>query len=163
MARTDPLRRHVLYLLDGGGAHLPIQQAVRGLPAKLRGVRPYGLPFTAWRLLEHLRIAQWDILEYCRNPRHRSPEFPRGYWPTADSPGSTQAWRRSLQAFERDLKAIKALVVDPGNDLLAPIPHGIDGHTLLREALLVADHNAYHMGQLILLRRMLGAWPESAA
>jgi hypothetical protein len=111
----------------------------------------------AKRRLEHLRIAQWDILEFSRNPKHVSPKFPEGLWPQGDGPPNSQAWDRSVAAFRADLRAMQELVRDPSTDLFAPLPHG-DGQTVLREALLVADHNAYHLGQLVLLRRGLGAW-----
>jgi hypothetical protein len=153
------LRDHVLYLLRGGGAHLSFDKAVAGLPAKLRGVKPPGVPHTPWRLVEHMRLTQWDILEFSRNPRHVSPEFPEGYWPKGDAPPNSAAWSASLKAFRDDLKAMEELVADPSTDLFAPIPHG-EGQTILREALLVADHNAYHLGQLVVVRRLLGAWPE---
>ena len=153
----DSLRKHLLELLRGGGAHLRFDAAIANLPAKLRGVKPTGLDFTAWRLLEHMRIAQWDILEFSRNRKHLSPEFPAGYWPQGDAPPGDAAWRKSVAGFRADLEAMQTLVEDPATDLLAPIPWG-DGQTLLREALLVADHNAYHSGQLVMLRRLLGAW-----
>jgi hypothetical protein len=153
------LREHVLYLLRGGGAHLDFERAVADLPPDLRGGKPPGQPHTPWRLLEHLRICQWDILEFSRNPKHVSPEFPDGYWPEGDGPPDPAAWDRSVEAFRADMRAMQDLVADPANDLLAPFPHG-DGQTLLREALLVADHNAYHLGQLVLVRRLLGAWKE---
>src|SRR5262245_50164227 len=153
------LREHVLYLLRGGGAHLDFEKTVAGLPAELRGAKVPGLPHTPWRLLEHMRIAQWDILEFSRNPRHVSPAFPEGYWPTGDAPPDETAWDRSVEAFRSDLKAMQDLVADPATDLFAPIPQG-DGQTILREALLIADHNAYHLGQLIVVRRALGAWPH---
>jgi hypothetical protein len=160
--KTDPsaaLREHVLYLLRGGGAHLDFEKAVAGLPPALRGAKPPGQPHTPWRLLEHMRIAQWDILEFSRNPRHVSPEFDAGYWPRGDAPPDAGAWDKSIAAFRADLKAMQDLVADPATDLFAPIPHG-QGQTVLREALLVADHNAYHLGQLVLIRRLLGAWPD---
>ncbi len=150
------LRKHLLYLLGGGGAHVSFDHAVADLPAKLRGKRARGLPFTAWRLVEHMRIAQWDILEFSRNPKHVSPEFPQGYWPASDAPPNA-AWKRSIAAFRADLAAMAKLVKDPASDLFTPFPHG-DGQTLLREALLIADHNAYHIGQVVMLRRLLGAW-----
>jgi hypothetical protein len=153
------LRDHVLYLLRGGGAHLDFEKAIAGLPPALRGAKPAGQPHTPWRLLEHLRIAQWDILEFSRDPHHVSPPFPDGYWPKGDAPPDPSAWDRSVAAFRADLRATQDLVADPATDLLAPLPHG-QGQTVLREALLVADHNAYHLGQLVLLRRLLGAWPE---
>jgi hypothetical protein len=153
------LREHLLYLLRGGGAHLDFEKAVAGLPPELRGVRPAGLPHSPWRLLEHLRLAQWDILEFCRNPRHVSPPFPEGYWREGDAPPDAGAWDRSVNAFRSDLRSVEALVADPASDLFARLPHG-EGQTLLREALLVADHNAYHLGQLVVVRRLLGAWAE---
>jgi hypothetical protein len=158
MDRDQALREHVLYLLRGGGAHLDFEAAVADLPVALRGARPAGVPHTPWRLLEHLRIAQWDILEFCRNPRHVSPPFPAGYWPAGDAPPDAQAWDRSASAFRADLRAMQDLVADPATDLFAPIPHG-QGQTILREALLVADHLSYHLGQLVTVRRALGAWP----
>jgi hypothetical protein len=156
---TTALREHVLYLLRGGGAHLDFDKAVAGLAPALRGAKPAGQPHTPWRLLEHLRICQWDILEFSRNPRHVSPSFPAGYWPKGDAPPDDAAWDRSVGAFRADLKAMQDLVADAATDLFVPLAHG-EGQTVLREALLVADHNAYHLGQLVLLRRLLGAWTE---
>ena len=157
--QTTALRTHLLDLLRGGGAHLFFDKAVADLPAGLRGARPAGVPHTPWRLVEHMRIAQWDILEFCRNPKHVSPSFPEGYWPKGDAPPDAGAWDHSLTAFRADLRAMQDLVADPATDLFAPIPHG-EGQTVLREALLVADHNAYHLGQLVVVRRTLGAWAE---
>lgn len=153
------LREHVLYLLGGGGAHLDFEEAVAELPAEFRGEKPQGTQHTFWELLEHLRIAQWDILEFSRNPEHVSPAFPDGYWPDTAVPPDEGAWSCSVSSFLSDLRAMEALVSDPKTDLFAPIPHG-DGQTVLREALLVADHNAYHLGQIVLMRRCLGIWPE---
>jgi DinB superfamily len=153
------LREHLLYLLRGGGAHLDFEKAIAGLPAELRGTKPVGLPFSAWGLLEHMRLAQWDILEFSRNPQHVSPPWPEGYWPSSDAPPSAAAWERSVAAFRANCKAMEQLVASSKADLHAKIPHG-DGQTILREALLVADHNAYHLGQLVMLRRLLGAWPD---
>lgn len=153
------LREHVLYLLRDGGAHVGFDKAITDLPPELRGSKPSQMPFTAWRLLEHLRIAQWDILEFSRNRKHVSPAWPAAYWPEADAPPDAKAWDRSVAAFRADLRAMEQLVADPKTDLYAKIPHG-DGQTILREALLVADHNAYHIGQLVLLRRLLGAWSK---
>jgi len=151
------LREHLLYLLGGGGAHTDFDTAVADLPAQLRGVRPPGIPYSPWELLEHMRIAQWDILEFSRNPKHVSPKWPKGYWPKSAAPRSDAAWDKSVNAFREDLAAMRALVEDPKTDLYARIAHGED-QTILREALLVADHNAYHLGQLVLVRRLLGAW-----
>jgi hypothetical protein len=157
MDRDQALREHLLHVLRGGGAHLDFDSAVADLPAALRGARPPQVPHTPWRLVEHMRLAQWDILEFCRNPQHVSPAFPDGYWPTGDAPPDTEAWDDSLAGFRADLRAMMDLVADPATDLYAAIPHG-DGQTVLREALLVADHNAYHLGQLVVVRRALGAW-----
>lgn len=156
---SKALREHLLYLLRGGGAHVDFDSAIAGLPAKLRGARPLSLPHTPWRLLEHMRIAQSDILEFSRNPRHVSPDFPSGYWPEGDAPPDRAAWANSVKSFRRDLKEMQNFVSSPKIDLYAAIPHG-DGQTILREALLIADHNAYHLGELVLVRRLLGAWPE---
>ena len=153
------LRENLLYLLRGGGAHLDFEKAIAGLPAELRGAKPSGLPFSAWSLLEHMRIAQWDILEFSRDAKHTSPSWPEGYWPMTDAPPSPEAWDRSVAAFRADRKAMEQLVANAKTDLHSKIPHG-EGQTILREALLVADHNAYHLGQLVMLRRLLRAWPE---
>ena len=161
MDGEQALRDHLLYLLRGGGAHLDFEAAIAGLPANLRGAKPASLPHTPWRLLEHMRLAQWDILEFCRNPKHVSPDFPDGYWPRGDAPPDAGAWDRSADAFRADLRVMQELVADASSDLFAPIPHG-QGQTLLREALLVADHNAYHLGQFVTVRRLLGAWPAQA-
>jgi hypothetical protein len=155
------LREHLLFLLRGGGAHLDFEKAIAALPPEMRGVRPTGLPHSPWRLLEHLRIAQWDILRFCLDARHASPPFPAGYWPEGDAPPDPAAWDRSVDAFRADLRAMQDLVADPATDLFAPLPHG-QGQTVLREALLVADHNAYHLGQLVVVRRLLGAWGEES-
>ena len=151
------LRKYLIELLGGGGAHADFDEAIEGLPEELRGARVKDVPFTPWRLLEHLRMAQWDILEFSRNAKHKSPKWPEGYWPDGDAPPNSAAWDASVAAFRRDLAEMEKLVKDSSNNLFAPIPHG-QGQTLLREALLVADHNSYHVGQLILLRRLLGAW-----
>jgi DinB superfamily len=157
MKTLDPLRQHLTELLDGGHAHLDFEAAIADLPAELRGAHVPGLPHTPWRLLEHMRIAQWDILRFSVDPKHVSPDFPAGYWPEGDAPPDPGAWDRSVEAFRADLQAMKDLVADPKTDLFALIPHG-EGQTVLREALLVADHNAYHLGQLVTVRRLLGAW-----
>jgi hypothetical protein len=153
------LRDHLLYLLKGGGAHTTFDAAVANLAPALHGKKITHLPYTAWMLLEHLRLAQWDIVEFSRDRKHVSPEWPRGYWPATPAPPSDSAWDESIKSFRADLKAMVKLVSDPKTDLYARIPWG-DGQTILREALLVADHNAYHIGQLVTLRRLLGAWKE---
>jgi hypothetical protein len=150
---ADPLRRHVLNLLNMEGAHLGFREAVADFPAELRGKKPKGAPHSAWQLLEHMRLAQEDILDFSRNPKYEERKFPEGYWPATAAPPNEEAWDRSVQQFEKDLKAMQQLV-NAEDDLFAKIPHG-QGQTLLREALLVADHNSYHLGQLVFLRKIL--------
>jgi DinB superfamily len=157
MKNDKALRSHVLELLKGGHAHADLDSALADFPAKLRGQKPKGSEHTAWQLLEHIRIALWDILEFSRNAKHVSPKWPEGYWPKTEAPPSAAAWNTSIRKVRADQKAIEKLVASKTTDLFAPIPHGT-GQTLLREALLLADHNAYHIGQLVLLRRLLGAW-----
>jgi len=153
------LRKHLLALLDSAEAHLPFDAVLAGIPPAQRGLLPRGAAHTAWQLLEHLRICQWDILEFSRNPRHVSPEFPAGCWPTTAAPPSDAAWRESLAAFRADRRAMQKLVAGRRQDLFARVNHPAARarHTLLREALLLADHNAYHLGQLVLLKRLLAA------
>jgi hypothetical protein len=157
MNRDRILRDHVIGLLEAGGAHASFEAAIGGLPAKARGRRPGRLPHTCWRLLEHLRIAQNDILEFCRNADHVSPPWPDGYWPEADAPPNEEAWTTSVESFRRDLDELKSIVADESTDLMAAITWG-DRQTILREAMLAADHNAYHVAQIITVRRLLGAW-----
>ena len=154
------LRELVVYLLKGGGAHVHFMDALEGFPPGKYGTFADALPHTGWQLLEHARLAQWDILDFSRNPKHVSPAFPSGYWPKTPAPANEKAWAESVAAFQRDLEEMVHLVRSPRTDLFAKIPHG-QGQTILREALLLADHNAYHLGQLVDLRRALGAWPES--
>src|SRR5690349_14370109 len=159
---NDPnqsLREHIVYLLSDGGAHARFDHVVKAFPAELRGKKPSQMPHSGWMLLEHLRIAQWDILEFSRNAKHVSPKFPEGYWPKTEAPPTGAAWDESVQHFCSDLKAMQDLVADPATDLFARIPWG-DGQTILREALLIADHNAYHLAQIVDVRRLLGAWRE---
>jgi len=153
------LRQHLLELLQGGSAHTRFDDVIKQVPAKLYGARATGLPHSPWMLLEHLRIAQRDILEFSRSPKHRSPDWPEGYWPKNPAPVSAGAWTQSVKNFRQDLKAIQKLVSNPKTDLYKKIPWG-DGQTILREALLVADHNAYHIAQLVDVLRVLGAWEK---
>jgi len=154
------LRSHLVALLKGGNAHVGFRDALDDFPADKRGSFAAGLAHTAWQLVEHCRIAQWDILEFSHDSRHVSPEFPEGYWPSTPVPPDDAAWKNSVKAFERDLRAMISLVSNPRTDLYAPLAWG-SGQTVLREALLVADHNAYHLGQLVDLRRALKIWPNS--
>jgi hypothetical protein len=151
------LRDHIAELLDGGHAHATFADTIKDLPPNLRGQKPANYPHSAWMLLEHLRLAQSDILEFSRDKNHKSPKWPEGYWPKDAAPPSDAAWKKSIDQFNSDLKAMKDLVKNPKTDLFAKIPWG-DGQTVLREALLVADHNSHHLGQLIDVRRLLGAW-----
>src|SRR5689334_21071123 len=148
--RDRALREHVLYVLRGGGAHIKFDEALGEFPLSLINARADGVPYTAWHLLEHMRIAQWDILEFSRDASHVSPAWPEGYWPEKSKDASEDDWRRSVESFRSDLKELEALLEDSSTDLTARIPHG-DGQTVLREALLVADHNTYHLGALVTL------------
>ncbi len=149
------LREHLVYLLKGGGAHASFDDAVGDWPVQLAGVKDANFPHTAWMLLEHMRLAQWDILEFSRNSKHVSPKWPEGYWPALEAPPNEKVWTASMAAFRKDLQAMARLVSDRKIDLYERIPWG-DGQTVLREALLVADHNAYHLGQLVMLRKSIG-------
>ena len=150
----ESVRKHVLHLLRGGGAYLSFDDFVNSFPPDLCNRQIAGLPYTAWQVLEHMRLAQWDILEFSRDPDHVSPEFPKGYWPKPDEPGNPQLWQQTIDQFRKDLQQMEALVEDPSTDLYAKIPHG-DGQTILREALLIADHNAYHLGALAVMARIV--------
>jgi hypothetical protein len=151
------LRQHVVKLLKGRDAHADFEAAIKDFPVELRGKTPKGAEHSAWELLEHLRIAQWDILDFSRNPEYKAREWPREYWPETQAPPNASAWTKSVKAFQKDLQTMCDLVVDEKTDLFAKIPHG-DGQTILREALVAADHNAYHLGEMVLLRRLLGEW-----
>lgn len=155
----DVLRIHLQRLLDWQDAHVNFDAAVKGIPPELRGLQPEGMPHSAWQLLEHLRLCQLDILEFCRNPAYEEPDM-EDYWPKSAAPLADDAWDESIASFRRDREALKQLAADPQYDLFAAIPHGT-GQTYLRELLLVADHNAYHIGQIIALRRLLGIWEKS--
>jgi len=157
---TDPvplLRKHLVVLMDGRGAHVDVETVLGKLSFEDVSKKPNGAPRTLWEVFEHLRIAQEDIVEFSRDPDHESPEFPKGYWPSDAAPKDEDAWKRSIESFRRELETMKAMVLDPGVDLFAKIPHG-DGQTILREATLIADHNAYHLGQMVLMMKMLGLW-----
>lgn len=161
MSQDQALRDHLLELLRTGSAHLGFDEAIEGLPADLRGSRTQDLQHTPWQLVEHLRLAQHDILEFSRDPGYVSPKWPEGYWPDTAAPPDDEAWDRSVEQFRQDLKAMQDLVADPKTDLFAKIPWGT-GQTILREAMLVADHNAYHVGQIVTVRQALGAWQPPA-
>jgi hypothetical protein len=151
------LRKQLVELLTGGQAHAKFEEAVADLPAKLRGQKPKSMPHSPWMLLEHLRITQEDILDFSRDPKYVAPKWPEGYWPKTLAPPNASAWNKSIAAFHKDVKAMQALISNPKTDLFVRIPWG-EGQTILREALLAADHNAYHIAQLVDVRRLLGAW-----
>jgi hypothetical protein len=152
MNNDQALREHLLYLLRGGGAHVDFESVVKDFPVESAFEKIEHLPYTAWAVLEHMRLAQLDILEFSRNAAHVSPKWPEGYWPSGDPMAG--AWEKSVEDFRADLKQMEELVENPATDLFAPIAHG-EGQTVLREALLVADHNAYHLGVLVTMKRLL--------
>ena len=154
------MRKQLAESLDWGHAHVDFDRAVDGLPPELRGRRVHGLPHSAWEIVEHLRIAQHDMLDFARNPKYREMKWPDDYWPPTPAPPDEAAWEASVAAFKRDRAEMARLTVDPAIDLEARIPHG-SGQTYLREVLLVLDHNAYHVAELVVLRRLLGAWTPS--
>lgn len=158
MTHDDALREQLVALLDWHRAHATFDDAVDGLPPTLRGQQPANLPYSPWQLLEHLRLAQRDILDFCRDSDYTQPAWPDDYWPATSAPPDDEAWTTSIARFRADRNAMKALVADPATDLFIPVPHG-DGQTILHETLLLADHNAYHVGQLVVVRRLLGCWP----
>jgi hypothetical protein len=157
MNHDQILRDHLLELLKGGHGHATFEQVIKDLPADLRGAKAPGLPHTVWQLVEHLRLAQWDILEFSRDKDHVSPDWPAGYWPKTDAPADDAAWEKSVESFRKDHQALMDLVADSKTNLYAKLPWG-DGQTVLREAMLVADHNAYHVAQIVSTRQALGAW-----
>ena len=148
------LRDHLLSLLEGRNAHIAFDDFVKDFPVDACGLKLEGLPYTAWQVLEHMRIAQWDILEFCRDAKHVSPKWPKGYWPESNELGNEELWNETVEKFRHDLKQLEDLVADPSIDLFAKIPHG-SGQTVLREALLVADHNSYHLGALLVIGRLV--------
>jgi hypothetical protein len=156
--KDTSLRKHLLRLLKGGSAHLSFDDFISSFPPDLCNRQIEGLPYTPWQVLEHMRLAQWDILEFSRDADHVSPEFPKGYWPKPDELGTTTLWQQTVDEFGKDLQQMEALVEDPSTDLHAKIPHG-EGQTILRQALLTADHNAYHLGALAVMARIMKAVP----
>jgi hypothetical protein len=155
--KEKALREQLANTLVWGEAHVSWKGALKDFPPEHYGTRPAGAPYSAWELLEHIRLAQWDILEFSRNPKHVSPSWPEGYWPKEPAPPNPEAWAKTVKQIDADQKAIDKLVQDPNVDLWARFPHG-SGQTMLREILLLADHNSYHLGQLVLIRKLLGDW-----
>jgi hypothetical protein len=154
---SSGIRKQLADTLSWGHAHVDFDKAVEGIPAEVRGRRPPGLPHSPWEILEHVRIAQEDILDFCRNPQYAERKWPDEYWPSSPEPPDPRAWDASVAAFRRDRDVMRHLATDPKVDLTAKIPHGT-GQTFLREVLLILDHNAYHVGELVAARRALGAW-----
>jgi len=153
----DDIREHVRKMLGWEEAHAGFEKAVNGIPENLRGRRPDGAPYSPWELLEHLRISQRDMLDFCVSPKYEERAWPKDYWPPSPAPPSAGAWQASVDHFLEDRRALQDLAADRSIDLTAPVPNGT-GQTYLRELLLVADHNAHHLGELIVVRRLLGAW-----
>lgn len=154
---SQPLIHQLTELLTQGNAHVTFEESIKGLPAEQRGLKPHKMPYSIWQLVEHIRIAQWDILKFSEGPDHQSPKWPDEYWPEADSPSSEAAWKHSLQQIQADKQAFIQLLQARKDKLLEPFTYG-NGQNLFREALLIADHTSYHTGQIILLRRLLGSW-----
>ena len=158
MSADDLLRQQLTAFLHEGHAHATIEQVLDGFPRDRAGVRPPGMSHSGWELLEHMRIAQNDILRFSQSADYVSPKFPEGYWPSTPAPGGKKDWDQAVRSFYQDRTEFEAMIRDPQQDLNRPFPWG-DGQTLLREALLIIDHNAYHLGQLLLVRSALGEWP----
>jgi hypothetical protein len=161
MSRDD-LRRELLEMLAGHGAHMPLDEAVADFPDDAINARPPNVPYTPWHLLQHIRIAQHDILEYITSRAYLEPSWPEEYWPARDAATTPAGFAATLAAIRADAGVLRAIVADPATDLLAPIP-GTPGHTILREIRLVADHNAYHVGEFAILRQVMGTWPAGRA
>jgi hypothetical protein len=157
MLQTDMLREQLIKLLGWQDAHVNFDDAVEGIPPQFQGVPPDRLPYSLWQLLEHMRLTQRDILDFCLDPAYEAPKWPDDYWPKSTIPPTPEAWQESVAAFRADREALERLIADPTLDLHEKIPHG-EGQTYLREVLLVADHNAYHVGELVAVRRLLGVW-----
>ena len=159
MGSDEVVRSHLEQLLSWGDAHMTLDQAVADFPAEYMNAFPPNVPYTPWHLLEHIRRAQRDILEFIRDPNYLSPPWPAGYWPAREEKADTAAWKRTIDLFHQDLRALKGMATDPKTDLYSPIPHG-DGQTIFRELLLVADHTAYHVGEFAILRQVMGSWRQ---
>ena len=158
MDRDAQVRQQLIELLKGGNSHMGFAEVIAGFPLQSINEKAAGVPYSPWHFLEHMRIAQWDILEFIRNPDHLSPEYPEGYRPRAGEKADEPRWRKTVQDFEADLQALQDVVADPHTDLFAPIPHA-STYTVFREILVVAEHNGHHIGELAMLRQVLNLWP----
>ncbi|HET9980997.1 MAG TPA: DinB family protein [Ktedonobacterales bacterium] len=160
VASNDPLREELVYQLERGNAHMSFEEAVADYPMeRINTPFPNGR-YTAWHLLEHLRLTQWDILDFIRNPHYQERAWPQDYWPPRDQQATPDEWQRTIHDFLADRQALRAIVMDPQTDLWAPIPQGT-GQTIAREIMVVADHNAYHIGEFAIMRQVMGTWPSS--
>jgi hypothetical protein len=160
MSSDQVVREQLLALLIGGNAHMTFEQAVADFPAEHFNTKPINVTYTPWHILEHLRIAQWDILEFIHNPDHVSPQWPVGYWPHPDESADQEGWDKTISSFLSNLGSLRNIIKDPDIDLYAPIPHAAD-YTIFREILVVSDHNAYHIGEFAVLRQVMGTWQET--
>jgi len=160
MPSDQVVREQLLALLNGGNAHMSFEQAVENFPAEHFNTKPANVTYTPWHILEHIRIAQWDILEFIRNPDHVSPQWPAGYWPHPVETADQEQWNRTISSFLSNLQMLRDIVADSAIDLYAPIPHAAD-YIIFREILVVADHNAYHIGEFAILRQVMCIWPKS--
>ena len=157
MTSEQIVRQQLLALLNGGNAHMSFEQAVADFPAEHFNTRPANVSYTPWHILEHLRIAQWDILDFIRNPDYVTPEWPKDYWPDAGEIAKQLQWDKTISSFLQDLQSLRDITADPETDLYAPLPHAPD-YTIFREILVVSDHNAYHIGEFAILRQVMGTW-----
>ena len=160
MNSDQVVREQLLALLNGGNAHMSFEQAVAHFPAEYFNTKPANVTYTPWHILEHIRIAQWDILEFIRNPDHKSPQWPSGYWPTPAEAADKVQWDKTISLFLSNLQTLRDMVVDPDIDLYAPIAHAAV-YTIFREILVVADHNAYHLGEFAILRQIMSTWEKT--
>lgn len=159
MSNDQVVREQLLALLRGGQASMPFDQAVKDFPLEEINTRPPKVPYSPWHLLEHMRLAQWDILDFIRNPEYVWPNWPEDYWPPRDAEADEARWQETIRQFQADLEALQAIVADPDTDLYAALPHGAK-YNVLREILVVADHNAHHLGEFAILRQVMGTWPD---
>lgn len=157
MTSDQVVRQQLLALLNGGNAHMTFEQAVADFPDEHFNTRPLNIPYTPWHILEHLRIAQWDILDFIRNPDYITPEWPKEYWPDSEATAHQEQWDKTINSFLENLQSLRDIVSDPETDLYGPIPHAPD-YNIFREMLVVSDHNAYHIGEFAILRQVMSTW-----